>query len=379
MDTFVESSWYYARYTGSRVQDAPFDPGAVGYWLPVDQYIGGIEHAILHLLYARFFTKALRDLGYLPIDEPFAHLLTQGMVVAETFYREQADGKRIWYNPAEVEIERDERGTLVGARLKADGLPVVVGRVEKMSKSKNNGVDPQSTIDRYGADTIRLFILFAAPPERDLEWSDQGIEGAHRFLNRLWRLVKELAPSLWAVQPCADMDVQNLPGRAGDLRRKEHATVDKVSRDMENKFQFNTAIAAVMELVNEITALRDELVGNEEGRLVLSSAVASVLTLLAPMTPHIAEELWGLLGHDRPLAQHPWPQHDPEALKKEEVLVVVQVNGKVRGKVPVPAEADQKEVQVLALENENVKRHLEDKTVRKVIVVPGKLVNVVAG
>ena len=379
MDTFVESSWYYARYTGSRVQDAPFDPQAAGYWLPVDQYIGGIEHAILHLLYARFFTKALRDLGYLPIDEPFAHLLTQGMVVAETFYREQADGKRIWYNPAEVEIEHDDRGTVVGARLKADGLPVVVGRVEKMSKSKNNGVDPQSTIDRYGADTIRLFILFAAPPERDLEWSDQGIEGAHRFLNRLWRLVKELTPSLSLVPPCADMDVPNLPGRAGDLRRKEHATVDKVSRDMENKFQFNTAIAAVMELVNEITALRDELVESEEGRLVLSSAVASALTLLAPMTPHIAEELWALLGHDRPLARQPWPQHDPEALRKEEVLVVVQVNGKIRGKVPVPAEADQKEIQALALENENVKRHLEGKTVRKVIVVPGKLVNVVAG
>lgn len=333
MDTFVESSWYFCRYTAAKLDKAPFDPGSLNYWMPVDQYIGGIEHAILHLLYARFFTKVLRDLGYLEFDEPFNNLLTQGMVLK-------------------------------------DGA--------KMSKSKGNIVDPNELLARYGADTTRLFILFAAPPEKDLEWSDQGVEGCQRFLQRLWRLGQDLAPVLRPVGPCARLDPASLSPKAKQLRRKEHLTVQKVSRDMENRFQFNTAIAAIMELVNELTRSKAELQQTESGQEVLSSAWSSALLVLYPMTPHICEELWAAMGYQTPLARMSWPKFDPAALKQDEVLIVVQINGKLRAKLTVPVDIDSQELEKLALANDNVQRHLQDKEVRKIISIPGKLVNVVA-
>ncbi len=338
MDTFMESSWYFMRYTSARNEDAPFDPAALAYWMPVDQYIGGIEHAILHLLYSRFYVKALRDLGYTTLAEPFQNLLTQGMVLK-------------------------------------DGA--------KMSKSKGNVVDPNAMIGKYGADATRLFILFASPPEKDLEWSDAGIEGAFRFINRVWRLAEDLADSgaLKAIGPCAPISELggDLSGPVKDLRRKEHDTARKVTRDMENKFQFNTAIAALMELVNEMYVSKDALKAVPGGPEALSSALSTVLTLLSPVAPHLCEELWTHMGHKGQLATLPWPAHDESALAKDEIELVVQVNGKVRGRLMVAAGASQDEVREFAMTHENVVRHLEGKSIKKLIVVPGKLVNVVAG
>jgi leucyl-tRNA synthetase len=334
MDTFVESSWYFARYTSARLDSAPFAPRELSYWMPVDQYIGGIEHAILHLLYARFFTKALRDLGYLEHSEPFSHLLTQGMVLK-------------------------------------DGA--------KMSKSKGNIVDPNEMLVRFGADTTRLFTLFASPPEKDLDWNDQGVEGAHRFLHRLWRHYQQLEPTLTPIGPCARLNRQDLTKAERDLRRKEHETLLKVSRDLEHEFQFNTCIAAVMELINALNAAQGELSQTDKGKQVLSSVWSTSLLCLYPMVPHICEELWARTGYDRCLAQCSWPDHDPEALHKDELLIVVQVNGKLRGKLFVPSGAGQEEIKTLALENEKVHKHIQDKEVKKVIVVPEKLVNIVVG
>jgi leucyl-tRNA synthetase len=333
MDTFMESSWYFARYTDAHIHTAPFSPEALHYWMPVDQYIGGIEHAILHLLYARFFTKALRDLGYFSIDEPFSHLLTQGMVLK-------------------------------------DGA--------KMSKSKGNIVDPGEMLARFGADTTRLFTLFAAPPERDLDWNDQGVEGAHRFLHRLFRLGEDIIPSLLpSAQPCQRLDGSELSATARRLRRKEHQTLLKITRDIEELFQFNTAVAAVMELVNEINALKAELLNDPRGQEVLSSAWASVLIFLYPMTPHICEELWERTGFTTELFAMSWPEHDPAALTQDEVLVVVQVNGKLRGKLAAPPDADQEQLKQMAMEIDNVRKHIQGKPIKKMVAVPGKLVNIV--
>ncbi|MGE4551727.1 MAG: leucine--tRNA ligase [Desulfovibrionaceae bacterium] len=331
MDTFVESSWYFQRYTSARKTDGPFDPVELDYWCPVDLYIGGIEHAILHLLYARFFTKLLRDEGWVRHDEPFQRLLTQGMV------------------------------TLGGS---------------KMSKSKGNVVDPGSMIARYGADTVRLFILFAAPPEKELEWSENGIEGASRFLGRLWRLAEELQDRLVCVLPCAAP--AETEKALADLRRKEHDTVRRVTRSIENSFQFNTAIAAIMELINEIYQTKEKAGGSDAANCQLSSALATAVTLLSPMAPHVCEEIWSVIGHGTPLAGMPWPEYDPEALRTDEVEVVCQVCGKVRGKMTLPAGADEATAKAAALAVENVARHLEGKTVVKVIVIPDKLVNIVA-
>ncbi|WP_173083118.1 leucine--tRNA ligase [Fundidesulfovibrio magnetotacticus] len=333
LDTFFESSWYFLRYCSPKDDTAPFDPEAVRYWSPVDQYVGGIEHAILHLLYSRFFVKALRDLGYVSHAEPFANLLTQGMVIK-------------------------------------DGA--------KMSKSKGNVVDPDEMVARYGADTVRVFMLFAAPPEKDLEWSDSGIEGAARFLSRLWRLVtEELAGVVAPTGPCLAQDPEALSPLARELRRREHATVAKVAKDIEGQFQFNTAIAAIMELVNFLFA-NVEALRAEDPRAV-SSAVNTLLAALSPMAPHVCEELWEMIGHKTLLADQPWPAHDPAALATDTVTVVVQVLGKLRGKIEVAADADEDAVKQAALAEENVARHIAGKTVRKVIYVPGKLVNVVVG
>lgn len=335
MDTFVESSWYFARYTDAQNDKEPFDPDALRYWLPVDQYIGGVEHAILHLLYARFFTKMLRDLGYFPrdLDEPFANLLTQGMVLK--------DGS-------------------------------------KMSKSKGNVVDPTEMIEKYGADTVRLFCLFAAPPERDFDWSESGIEGASRFLNRVWRLFVEIRPHLLPVSACSASAALAATPAAREIRLREHATVKKVGEDIGNRYQFNTAIAAVMELVNALYLAKAELASSAEGRAILSSAMATVLTLLSPITPHLCEELWEQLGHSATIAQEPWPVWSQEALERDMVTLVIQINGKLRSKIEIPAAASREEAEKLALADPGIIRHLEGLNVRKVVVIPGKLVNVVA-
>ena len=370
-DTFMESSWYFARYACPDNDQAMLDERAA-YWLPVDQYIGGIEHAVMHLLYARFYQKLLRDEGLVDVSEPFRNLLTQGMVVAETFYREEGGRKR-YFNPGEVEIQRDERGAVVGATLVADGQPVVVGPIEKMSKSKNNGVDPQAMIERFGADTVRLFSMFAAPPEQSLEWSDHGVEGAHRFLNRLWRQVSEhlQADSAEGVA----LDAEGLSEASRDLRRKAHETLQKVTHDMRERYTFNTAIAAVMELLNAVSRHEDS---SEQGAVVVREALSLAVQMLAPITPHICETLWQQLGHQQPLVNGPWPQVDEAALKRDSLTIVVQINGKLRGRIDVAADADRDTVEKAALADDNVKRHIADATVRKVIVVPGKLVNIVA-
>ncbi len=364
-DTFVESSWYFARFACPKAEE-PLDKEKVAFWLPVDQYIGGIEHAILHLLYARFFTKVLRDLGYLDLDEPFERLLTQGMVIKET-YRCPKHG---WLYPEEVSAE--------GTCLKDGcGEKVIIGRSEKMSKSKCNVVDPDAMIKRYGADTVRLFMLFAAPPERDLEWSDQGIEGAHRFLQRVFRMVTENLEALATVKPYQGGQ-EGLSKRLKALRRKTHQTIRKVTQDIEERYHFNTAIAAVMELVNEIYDVLGQKKEEEHLWSVVREAVEAVLLLLAPMSPHLCEELWARLGHEGLISEAPWPVWDEEVAKAEEITIAVQVNGKLRDQVQVPAEADENTVKEAALSSPKVKRHLEGKEIKKVIYVPGRLINFVA-
>ena len=370
-DTFMESSWYYARFCSPNYDKGMLDPAAANYWLPVDQYIGGIEHAILHLLYARFFHKLLRDVGLVDSSEPFKRLLTQGMVLAETYYRNEDNGGKTWFNPADVTVERDNKGQVVRAILKSDGEPVEIGGVTKMSKSKNNGIDPQSIIDEYGADTVRLFMMFAAPPEQSLEWSDSGVEGAHRFLKRLWRMVNEHAAS--GDVPALDADNLNADQKA--LRLKTHETIAKVSDDISRRLTFNTSIAAVMELLNEV----GKLGGDEAQTLaVRQEALETAVLVLAPIVPHICHQLWYTLGHKQPVVEASWPEADEKAMVRSEITVVLQVNGKVRAKADVPADIAKGDLEKLALEHENVRRFTEDKTVRKVIVVPGKLVNVVA-
>jgi leucyl-tRNA synthetase len=366
-DTFMESSWYYARYA-SPGADVMLDARA-DYWLPVDHYIGGIEHAVLHLLYARFYHKLLRDAGLVQSDEPFTRLLTQGMVVADTYYREQPDGSRHWYNPVEVEVERDDKGRPLSARLNEDGEPVVIGGSEKMSKSKNNGVDPQALIDRYGADTVRLYTMFTSPPDQSLEWNDEGVEGAHRFLKRLWALAETNRDRL--VKPgAANVEYDDAQKRA---RREIHEALKKAIFDYERQ-QFNTVVSACMSMVNTLYKLGE----SETDRVVLKEGLPLVLSLLGPIAPHITHSLWRQLGYGEEILDAPWPSPDEEALKQESIQYVVQVNGKVRAKIQVPAGADKAVAEALARENENVQRFIGDASVRKVIVVPNKLVNIVA-
>jgi leucyl-tRNA synthetase len=368
-DTFMESSWYYARYTSpgaSDIVDARAD-----HWLPVDQYIGGIEHAILHLLYFRFFHKLLRDQGVVKGDEPAVNLLTQGMVVAETFYREDAGGEREWLNPADIDVERDERGRVVAARARSDGRPVAVGGTEKMAKSKNNGVDPQSMVDKYGADTVRLFSMFAAPPEQSLEWSEAGVEGMSRFLRRLWAQVDRhvaggAAPAL---------DIASLTAAQTTLRRHQHETIQKVGDDYGRRHSFNTAIAAMMELLNRVSKFDD---ASANGRALRQQALESLVLLMNPITPHASHALWQRLGHPETLLDDlAFPRADPAALERDAVTLAVQVNGKLRGTIEAPVDAPREAIEALALAEPHVAALLEGKTVRKVIVVPGKIVNIV--
>ena len=378
MDTFVDSSWYYMRYTCPDYDEGPLHPESVNYWMTVDQYIGGIEHAILHLLYSRFFTKVLRDLGLVKFDEPFSNLLTQGMVVAPTFYRDLPGDKKDWINQADIDIATDERGAPTHATLKADGLPVLIGPTEKMSKSKNNGVDPQSQIDKFGADATRLFILFAAPPEKDLNWNDQAAEGSFRFVTRMWRLVYATLPDIQGVS-VGQFDHAALPKAIRDLRRKTHSTIKKVTEDLDGRFHFNTAISAVMELLNDINgfALPESGEDRELAARALREAVEAMVFLMSPFTPHVCEELWEILGHTQSIFTEKWIAFDAEAAKAEEILIVVQVNGKVRSKLTVAADASEDEIRQGALTDERVVAFMEGKTPKKVIIVPGKLVNIV--
>ncbi|MGX2041017.1 leucine--tRNA ligase [Methylocaldum sp. MU1018] len=369
MDTFVESSWYYARYACPDSGDAMLDERAK-YWLPVDQYIGGIEHAILHLLYARFFHKLMRDVGLVDGDEPFTNLLTQGMVVAPTFLREGEDGKKHYYNPAEVDVQLDERGRPVGASLKSDGRPVAIGGTEKMSKSKNNGVDPQALIDRYGADTARLFMMFAAPPEQSLEWSDSGVEGGFRFLRRLWKQVAVHVDD----GPAPKLDMTALDEAQKAMRRQTHETLRKVTDDIGRRYTFNTAIAANMELLNALAKFDD---AGDQGRAVRQEALELVVLMLSPIVPHICHRLWRELGHPETAATVAWPKVDESALVQNTVELVVQVNGKLRSKITVPVDAANDAVEAAALGDPNVQRFVEGKPVKKVIVVPRKLINIV--
>ncbi len=369
MDTFVESSWYYARYACPDLDTAMLD-GRANHWLPVDQYIGGIEHAILHLLYARFFHKLMRDEGLVSSNEPFANLLTQGMVIAETYYRDLADGKKRWINPAEVEVERNDKGHIVAAKLIADGQPVVIGGIEKMAKSKNNGVDPQSLIDQYGADTARLFMMFAAPPEQSLEWSDAGVEGAHRFLKRLWKMVHDQVEQ-GEVGAYAGGD---LPEALAGLRRQLHQTIAKVTDDIERRKQFNTAIAAIMELMNAMAKQEGE---DTLTRSVKQEAMEAIVLMLAPIVPHICRILIKALKPGACLVGSPWPEVDETALVQNEIELMLQVNGKLRGKLKVAADAGKDAIEATALASPEAQKHMEGKPAKKVVVVPGRLVNIV--
>ena len=373
MDTFMESSWYFFRYMSPKFAEGMVSTEAAKYWGAVDQYIGGIEHAILHLLYARFFTKLMRDEGLVSVDEPFERLLTQGMVVCETYYRENANGSKDWINPADVELTFDDKGRPVSAVLKADGLPVVISGTEKMSKSKNNGVDPQELINAYGADTARLFMMFAAPPEQSLEWSDSGVEGAHRFLRRLWRTVYEYLKQGEAVKAFAGSQ-DGLSKELKDLRHKLHSTIAKVSDDYGRRQQFNTAIAAVMELLNQYDKTDT---GSEQGRAVAQEVLETAVRLLWPIVPHICETLWSELNGAK-LWEAGWPAVDDAALVKSEIEVMVQVNGKLRGKITVAADASKADLEAAALANEGAVKFMEGKPAKKIIVVPGRLVNIVA-
>ncbi|MBV8158674.1 MAG: leucine--tRNA ligase [Dyella sp.] len=370
-DTFMESSWYYARYTSPGAHDQVDE--RANYWLPVDQYIGGIEHAILHLLYFRFYHKLMRDAGLVKADEPATNLLCQGMVIAETFYRDNADGSKDWINPADVEIERDDKARVIGARSKQDGQPVKIGGTEKMSKSKNNGIDPQAMVDKYGADTVRLFSMFAAPPEQSLEWSEAGVEGMARFLRRFWREV-----TTHASQPDHPVvDPSTLDAGQKTLRRQVHETIQKVSDDFGRRHSFNTAIASLMERLNALNKFNDM---SEQGRAVRHEALETMVLLLNPVVPHVSHALWQVLGHSQSVVEdQPWPQVDSAALVRDSLTLAVQVNGKLRGTIEVAANASKEEAEALALEQPNVKAFLEGQTVRKVIVVPGKIVNIVAG
>ena len=372
MDTFMESSWYFFRYMSPKFAEGMVSAEAAKYWGAVDQYIGGIEHAILHLLYARFFTKMMRDEGLVNVDEPFERLLTQGMVVCETYYRENDKGGKDWINPADVELTFDDKGRPVSAVLKADGLPVVISGTEKMSKSKNNGVDPQELINAYGADTARLFMMFAAPPEQSLEWSDSGVEGAHRFLRRLWRTVYEYLKQGEAVKAFAGSQ-DGLSKELKDLRHKLHSTIAKVSDDYGRRQQFNTAIAAVMELLNQYDKTDT---GSEQGRAVAQEVLEAAVRLLWPIVPHICETLWSELNGAK-LWEAGWPTVDEAALVKSEIEVMVQVNGKLRGKITVAADASKADLEAAALANEGAVKFMEGKPAKKIIVVPGRLVNIV--
>ncbi|MCF8069361.1 MAG: leucine--tRNA ligase [Desulfobacterales bacterium] len=365
MDTFVESSWYFERYCSPKYDEGMFDKKAVDYWMPVDQYIGGVEHAILHLLYSRYFTRVLHELDLVKFKEPFTRLLTQGMVCKET-YSCAKDG---FIFPDMV--EESENGP-VCMECKS---PVQIGRVEKMSKSKKNVIDPNILLNEYGADTTRLFCLFASPPEKGLEWSDQGVEGGFRFLNRVWRFVESIIGDISNIEPFAG-NLSDLDGTFKDLFKKTHESIKKVTKDIDDRFHFNTAISAVMELVNAMYAV--DVDRSDKMQLqVMRHAIESVVLLLAPIVPHFAEEIWSGLGNTTSILDASWPCYEESALEKDELLIVVQVNGKLRSRISVGVDTDDETIKSIALADERVGGFIEGKKIRKVILVKNKLVNIV--
>jgi leucyl-tRNA synthetase len=367
MDTFVESSWYFLRYCSPHCETAMFDKEAAQYWMPVDQYIGGVEHAILHLLYSRYFTRVLHELDLIDIKEPFEHLLTQGMVCKETLTCPK-DG---YLFPEEA---HEKNGIWICRKC---GSEIELGRVIKMSKSKKNVIDPNILLERYGADTTRLFCLFAAPPERDLEWSEQGVEGSYRFLNRVWRLALLWMEKIKLLKPY-EGTIDALTGDWKELYKKTHQTIQKVTEDLDDKFHFNTAISAVMELVNLMYQMETAMaeVGRKESA-VMKKALETVLLLLSPMVPHITEELWSAMGNSPSIQFVPWPAYREDALIADELLIVVQVNGKLRGRFNISADASDEAIREKALANEYISKFTVDKPIKKVIVVQKKLVNIV--
>jgi leucyl-tRNA synthetase len=384
-DTFFESSWYFARYACSDYDKGMLDE-RVHYWMPVDQYVGGIEHAVLHLLYARFFNKLMRDEALVKCDEPFAALLTQGMVVAETYYREDEHGHKHYVAPTDVEVSRDEKGRITSARLTADGQAVTVGNMEKMSKSKQNGIDPQDLINRYGADTVRLFTMFASPPDQSLEWNDDAVEGSFRFLKRVWRLVSDADNQYmlkqWPMQKIAAYDFSQADAEYRRQRHEIHGLLEQANRDVQ-KYQFNTVVAAGMKMMNAIQAMPEAVskASSEERRqaaaAVFAESVNILLRMLAPIVPHMTHALWRGLGFGDHILDAPWPEPDTTALKSDSVEMIVQVNGKLRGKITVAADADDDAIKQVALKEDNVARNIEGKQIVKVVIVPKRLVNIV--
>ncbi|WP_065188150.1 leucine--tRNA ligase [Shewanella woodyi] len=369
-DTFMESSWYYARYCSPHA-DEMLDPAKANYWLPVDQYIGGIEHACMHLLYFRFFHKLLRDIGLVNSDEPAKRLLTQGMVLADAYYYTNEKGARVWVSPADVTVqETDDKGRTVKA-VDSHGNELVYTGMSKMSKSKNNGIDPQEMVDKYGADTVRLFMMFAAPPELTLEWQESSVEGAHRFIKRLWKVAHDHV----AKGATVSLDVKSLDAKQKELRRELHKTIAKVGDDIERRQMFNTAIASVMELMNRLQKAPTE---TEQDRALMQEALSAVVRLLYPIIPHTSFSLWKELGNEENIEDVRWPEADESALIEDSKLIIVQVNGKLRAKITVPADATKEAVEAQGFAEEGVIKHTEGKTVRKVIYVPGKLLNIVA-
>ncbi|MHC8730036.1 leucine--tRNA ligase [Haemophilus influenzae] len=368
-DTFMESSWYYARYTCPQYQNGMLDAEEANYWLPVDQYIGGIEHATMHLLYFRFFHKLLRDAGFVTSEEPADKLLCQGMVLADAFYYTSPTNERIWVSPTLVTLERDEKGRIIKAT-DPEGRELVHSGMTKMSKSKNNGIDPQEMVEKYGADTVRLFMMFASPAEMTLEWQESGVEGAKRFLGRVWNLVYQ-----YQQNPAkTSLDITALSAEQKVLRREVHKTIAKVSDDIGRRQTFNTAIAAVMELMNKLTKAP---LDSDQDRAVMAEALSAVVRMLYPITPHICFELWQALGNESAIDTAEWVKADEAAMVEDEKLIVVQVNGKVRGKVTVAADADEDTVKTIAFADENVKKFIDNQHIVKVIYVVGKLLNVV--
>ncbi|MGL9733890.1 MAG: leucine--tRNA ligase [Symbiopectobacterium sp.] len=370
-DTFMESSWYYARYTCPQYDQGMLDPAAANYWLPLDQYVGGIEHAIMHLMYFRFFHKLMRDAGLITSDEPANRLLCQGMVLADAFYYTGNNGERIWVSPSDVTVERDDKGRILKA-FDAEGRVLVYAGMSKMSKSKNNGIDPQVMVEKYGADTLRLFIMFSSPAEMTLEWQESGVEGANRFLKRMWKQIYDHTEK----GATGALDVTALTEDQKALRRDLHKTIVKVTDDIDRRQTFNTAIAAVMELMNKLAKAPQE---SEQDRALTQEALLAVVRMLYPFTPHACFTQWQALGGDGDIDTAPWPVADEDAMVEDSKLVVVQVNGKVRGRITVAADATQEQVQVRAAEEDLVAKYLEGVTVRKVIYVPGKLLNLVVG
>ena len=374
MDTFVDSSWYFMRYCSHDCDTAMVDERN-DYWAPVDQYIGGIEHAVLHLLYARFWTKVMRDLGLVKFDEPFTRLFTQGMLTAECYYREMPDGKKRWYYPDEIEIFYDEKARPVKAIAKDDGLPVTMGGVEKMSKSKNNVVEPKTIIDKFGADTARSFVMFAGPPDQSAAWSNSGAEGTFRFLRRLWNWCFK---NKEAIEKAGAVEVSALTAELKNLRRDIYQSLKQATADID-RMQYNTVVSATMKMLNSLEGVKS--CQDAATASVFKECASILIRTLYPIAPHITTQLWQDLGFESAMGSildAPWPEVDEKALVADDMTLVVQVNGKLRGSVTVSAQADKESIEKAALENENVKKFTEGKVIRKIIIVPKKLVNIVA-